>query len=304
MVDPVVVHVPLGPVDPVGHALDHGARRLLGGVEEAGGRRLDRLGAVAREQRLELALADGAGADHRAHVLGDDVEADVAEDEVPDVVATPTALEELERRDPQALMPEVGRVRVVRAGDGAADVGLVRRDHDPAEVLAFVEDRLRHLPVRELVAARERVVVQDDVALLHALPKGVRDRPHPRRGRVAEHGDVLGLLEQDAVGVVDSEREVAALDEERRAGAALDHEAHALTDRLQAVRDDRGEDGVRHLRVSTKLPDGSNATSKVSGTTMVVVRVSMTTGPAADCPGAIRSPSSTSTSSSDRVERR
>ena len=54
----------------------------------------------------------------------------------------------------------------------------------------------------------------------------------------------------------------------------------------------------------TKLPEAVEGDVEASGTTMVVVRVSTTTGPAAVWPGVIRSPSSTSTSSSERVERR
>src|SRR5262249_457696 len=173
-----------------------------------------------------------------------------------------------------------------------------------AEVLALVEYRLRDLPVGELVAAGEGVVVEHDIALLDGVPEGLCDRAHAGRRRVAEHRDVLRLLEQHPFVGVDAEREVAALDKERRAGGALDDETHALSDRLQAVRDHGGEDRIAHRLVSTKLPEASKATSKLSGTTMVVVRVSTTTGPEAAWPGAIWSPSSTSTSSSERVERR
>ena len=308
VVDAVVVDVPLGPVDAVGNPLDHTPGRLLGRIEQAASRAPHGRDPIAGEEGLDLTLADGARADHRAHVLGDDVEANVAEDEVPDVVAAPAAFVELERRDPQALLPQIGRVRVVGAGDGAADVGLVGGDHDPAELLALVEDRLGDLPVGELVATGVRVVVENDVTLEDVAPEGICDRAHAGRGRVAEHGDVLGLLEQDAVLVVDAEREVAALDEQRRAGAPLDHHAHALADRLQPVGDHGGEDGIgAHapaFRVRTKLPEASSLTSEVSGTTIVVVAVSTTTGPSAPCPGSIRSPSITSTSSSERVERR
>ena len=152
---------------------------------------------------------------------------------------------QLQRRDPQALLPEVGRVRVVRPRHGAADVGLVGGDHDPAE-RARPRGRPAWRPSSRRAGCR-RVngsLWSIDVALGHVAAEAPpRSRACPAR-RVAEHRDVLGLLEQHAVGVVDAEREVAALDEQRRARAALDDDAHALADRLQPAGDHRGEDRV------------------------------------------------------------
>src|SRR5205823_9709451 len=120
------------------------------------------------------------------------------------------------------------------------------------------------------------------------------DRAHAGRGGVAEHRDVLRLLDQHSVGGVDAEREVATLDEQRRPRTALDDDAHALADRLQPAGDDRGEDRVAHAFLSrTKLPERSTERRKPSGTTTVVVASSTTAGPSSSWPGSIRPPSRT-----------
>ena len=50
----------------------------------------------------------------------DDVQADVSEDQVPDVLAELALLVDLHRRDAQRLLPHLDGVGVVAAGDGAA----------------------------------------------------------------------------------------------------------------------------------------------------------------------------------------
>ncbi len=126
--------------------------------------RIEALESVLLEQRQQAALADGAGSHLGAHVVLHDIEANVGEDQVPDVLAQLAALVDLDRRDAQRLLPDLGRVRVVAAGDRAADVGLVSLGRRPGDQLVFEEDRLEDGDVVVLVAQREDVVVEDDVA--------------------------------------------------------------------------------------------------------------------------------------------
>ena len=92
------------------------------------------------------------------------------------------------------------------------------------DVLAVVEDGLRHLPVGELVAAAERVVVQHDVALVRRRARGMScgDRAHAgRRARSPSTGMYSVCSIRTPSASSDPEREVATL----RRGAASGHYA-------------------------------------------------------------------------------
>ena len=80
---------------------------------------------AALEQGAQPPLADTAGPHLRLHVLADDVQPDVGEDQVPDVLAKHAPLVDLHRRDAQRLLPHLRGVRVVAAAHGPPDVGLV-----------------------------------------------------------------------------------------------------------------------------------------------------------------------------------
>ena len=107
----------------------------------------------------------------------DDLEPDVRAHEVPDVAAQLAAVVDLQRRDPERLLPDLARARVVAAGGHAADVGDVALARGPRDELALEEDRQEDADVRVLVAAAEDVVVEDDVAVVDVVAE-VLDDPH------------------------------------------------------------------------------------------------------------------------------
>src|SRR5207248_2948289 len=103
-----------------------GARLLLRSVKDLVHRAHDRLRPVLVEERAQAALAGLRRADHGAQVAHEVVRVtDVRRDHLQHVVAQRARVVELERRDPEALLPDLGRARVVGAVGRAADVALV-----------------------------------------------------------------------------------------------------------------------------------------------------------------------------------
>jgi hypothetical protein len=124
---------------------------------------------------VDAALADHATADLGAHVLGHDVQADVGEDEVPDVFTQGPAVVHLDRGDAQGFLPDFGGPGVVTSAHVAAHVGLVAFDGAPGYELALEEDGLVHGHVVVLVAHGKDVVVEDDVALVDVVAEVADD---------------------------------------------------------------------------------------------------------------------------------
>ncbi len=90
------------------------------------------------------------------------------------------ALDDLDRRDAQALLEDLGGVGGEDADRLAADLGQVADVGDEAEQLALVEDRADHAVLGDVRAAAVGIVVQDDVA---GLERSRRRAPRPSSGR-------------------------------------------------------------------------------------------------------------------------
>ena len=133
-VDAVVVH-PVGErVGAVGHGGDGVARQALGLVEQRGRARGEALGAVLLGQLQVAALAGEAGGHLRAHVAQHLARhAHVAVDQLEQRVHRLARRVEAQRRDPQALLEDLGRVAAVAAGGLAAHVELVPDARGPAD---------------------------------------------------------------------------------------------------------------------------------------------------------------------------
>ncbi len=255
---------------------------------------------VFRQQLDEASLADRAGADLGLHVVLDDVEADVGEDQLPDVLAQLALLDHLDRRNPQRLLPHLGGVRVVAAGDGAADVGLVSLDGGPRDEPALEEHRLEHRDVVVLVAEAEHVVVEDHVARVDLVAVVRLDVLAHRGEREGEDRQVLGLLQHPAVGVVEPGDEILRLAQNRRARRLLHRDAHLVGDRLEGPGVDGQQNRVdlhvvtsceraartaavrssRPFRKSTNEPNVSTIASHDPVRTIAVVTSSTIAGPA------------------------
>ena len=184
-IEAVLVDVVRERVDPVGHRGDRVAGETLGLVEQRCARGGQVGDAVALDEREIAALAGEARRDLGTDVAEDDVgNADVLLEHVEDGLVRSPCLEQLDRRDAQSLLEDLGRVRAVAARGLAADVGLVADADRPADALVRDEDRLEQVEVRQVRPALVRVVEQELVAgrdpaveLADDLGDRVRDRP-------------------------------------------------------------------------------------------------------------------------------
>ena len=139
---------------------------------------------VARDELGELLLGDVAGGELRAQVAEHlHRQAHVLLDERHDGLVELARLVELHRRDAQALGVDLGRVRGVRAGDPAADIGVVADRAGEGQPLALVIERLEDEDVGQVHAAVERVVHDEDVARRHVVAEVAHDRLHRGRHR-------------------------------------------------------------------------------------------------------------------------
>ena len=202
------------------------------------------IAAVAVQYNEYAPLAHVAGAGAGLCILGDDVEAGVGEEKVPDIPAELPARPHLQGRHPKALVPDLGGARVVAAGSAPAQVRLMGLAGGPRDELALEENGFEHAQIVDLVSGVVNVVVKDHVAGPDVVPE-IFDAGLERglKGEAKERG-VLGLLEHVAVRPVDAGGEIPALREDGRAGGVKEGEGHFLGDRAQPPLEDGGEDGV------------------------------------------------------------
>ena len=180
--------------------------------------------------------------------------ADIGHQHLQHVAPHLAAVVEAQRRDADALLPDLGRSRVVGAVRGAADVALVRAVDRPEHRPVALEDRHERGKVRQVVAAVIRVVQQEHVAGMDVVAEEVvhRLRSPWQRANVDRH--VLRLGDQAAVDVADRRGEVAARIEDLRVGRAQHRLAHLLDDGMQPVLHHRNGHGVDCVLQAGLLP--------------------------------------------------
>ena len=241
----VVVEHRLAAIDAVPPARDHRPHLALGAIEHGLDRGVGGGAAELGEQRAKAPLADPGGADHRREIATKLARmADVEDDHLEHIGAQPALIVELERRDADALLPDLGGARVVGAMGGAADVALMRAVDRPEGQPLAVEHRHEGGEIGQMVAAVIGVVEEVDVARADLAAEGVVHRfGRPGQGADVDR-HVLGLGDQAALGVGQRGREVAARVDDLRVGGAQHRLAHLLGDRVQAVLDHRDRDRV------------------------------------------------------------
>src|SRR5450755_2145379 len=89
--------------------------------------------------------------------------------QVEQIVARPPGFVELDRRNPQSLLPDLRRRRIVATMGGAADVALVRTDDGPEQPPLARENRHECGEVRQMAAAVVGIVEKNDVSRLDIL---------------------------------------------------------------------------------------------------------------------------------------
>ena len=165
-------------------------------------------------------------------------QAAVVQDHLEQVVLQHAALEDLDRRDRDALLVDRAGVGRQRARHLAADVGHVTEHRRPGDEAAVLEDRHQHQPVvgvADRAVDRVRVGGQEDVALLDRAVVALQEAPDERAELADDHL---------AVEVGDQRELVVLLADARRHGRAEQHRVHLVAGVAQGALDDVEGDGV------------------------------------------------------------
>ena len=234
-------------------------------------------------------LADAERAELRADVadplLGD---TDVVQHDVDDVLANLAAPDELDRRQAQPLLHDLGRGRGKAARHHAAGIRPMAGIRQVAPEAVAVIERPHHLDVHQVGAAEIGVVDQDDVTRIEvAAPLDHRlggELHHPDKDRQTELAlgdDFAGRAIVDAVGAVES------FGDDRRERGFLVDQVHLAGHLAQAVLDHRQRHRIeRHVSPTeiTRLPKPSTMAVAPGSMTTVVSGCSTIAGPASIAP--------------------
>ncbi len=221
----------------------------------AGKQLRQRIGDDIRAEALED-LGDAGGAEldarhQRGHVADALVgKARVAVEDGERRLVGPAGVDQLGRRDDDAFLENLRRIRADRAGVQAADIGEVRPAHDEAaKPVAEKHRRKQHLVVGmgDCSARGVAVVVPVDVAGMHGLD---RERVEDRRGQVAEDRHHRADRHH-APGIEDRRVEVLLFADERGNGGALDQRLHLGLGRRDGAADDLQRDRIADRAVRT-----------------------------------------------------
>ena len=209
------------------------------------------IGAVFAEQLREFAQPVGVGVDLRLDVSpGHFRRAGVGADERLHVGVDRAAAENLERRDQQPLLEQVGGVAAVGAGNLAAEVGLVGDVADEAEQPLADEYRRDDGDVGRMILAGLVGVVDDEsVARLGRVAEAPADLVHLRRQRTDMQRLRNALRDHAAGAVEDGEGEILAFLDDGRIARPQHVERKLARDLQRGLIDDFEVDGV-HCRCS------------------------------------------------------
>ena len=161
------------------------------------------------------------------------------------VVVALAAVVELQRRDAQPLLVDLGGVRRVRARHAAADVGVVADGGGEGDALAVDEDRLEDEDVRQVHAAVEGIVHDEDVARIDVVARSARMIDVERgRDRAQVPGQGQPLRHQPAVGVGEGGGEIHVVPQHAGIGGAADGQRHLVGDGEHGVLEQLEGDGI------------------------------------------------------------
>ena len=151
---------------------------------------------------------------------------------------------ELHGRDAQPFGVDLGGVGGVRAGDPAADVGVVADRAGERQPLALVVERLHDEDVGQVHAAVEGIVHDEDVARRHVVAEVAHDRFHGGRHRAQVPRQRQALRGEPAVAVGEAGRVVHVVLQHRRVGGPEDGQRHLVGDREDGVLEQLERDRV------------------------------------------------------------
>ena len=174
-------------VSAVGDLRDLRPRQALGVVVQMLGVAADGVDAVALEQLSEFAFAGDAGGELRLQVAEHrgPRHAAVGRHQAHDLLVETSLAVQVNRRDHQALLIDLGGVGARKAGL-AAEVDQVHAHRGESEQLATVVGGLDDAHVLRVLRAAIRIVDQKDIVGAHVLdPAHVLDHRPNRVGQVA-----------------------------------------------------------------------------------------------------------------------
>ena len=173
--DAVVVEEVDGAVGALRDRAQRVARHRLGAVEQLGEDGGEMIVAVGLGERRQAAHADRAGRDLRHQIAFEGFrDAHVAAQDLQQRVVEYVAVAQLERRQADALLEDLGGVGRHRAWRHAADVLVMRHGGGERDRPAAREHRHHDGDVGQMRAAEVGVVHAVDVALAHLLERETR----------------------------------------------------------------------------------------------------------------------------------
>ena len=257
-------------IDAVGNNLDLGPHLLFGAAAQLGDGLLNGFHAIAVEQHGEAALADGQGRclglDIADALIGD---ADIAQDDREDFLIHDAALEQLDRRQAQTLLLDLGGGRREAARHGASGIGPMAGVGQPGEQLALIEEGFDEANVHQMGAAEIGIVDHIHVAG-HEIASPFDDRAGAElHGADEDRQAEIALGDEIAiVTMIDPIRTIKPFRYDRRKSCTNKSLVHFVANLDQAALDHRQSDrieffdahGAAPATVMMRLPKSSAST--------------------------------------------
>ena len=190
--------------------------------------------------------------------------AHVGQIQLDDIVAFDPPVDQLGRRNDDALLENgLGRRHDARRFDSAG-IKLMAARHGPEHLLAVHKDRLGRHQVRDVGIAPVGIVRHIHVTVVDIVSKHRDDFHQQGPNAVAVDGQAIGhgdLTRPAGMGVVDHARVVAGQGDDRGPGRLLHGQGHFLADGFKAVTDHTKSDGVERC-LRGRQGDGINFTGR------------------------------------------
>ena len=222
-----------------------GAGQALGIVDDLAQVDAHGLGPVPADQVDDLALGDVAGGELGAQVAEElDRQAHVLLQQREQRLVARAPVVHAERRNTHALLVDLGGIGGIGAGDPAADIGVMADGGGEGQALSPIEDRLEHEDVRQVHAAVEGVVHDEDIAGMDVVAVVAQHRLDRRRHRAEMARQREPLRDQAAGAVGERGREIHVVAQDARIGRAADGERHLVRDGEDGVPEEREAEGI------------------------------------------------------------
>ena len=182
--DAIVLHLVLGVVDAVRHLRDLGPHETLRIIEQLIGGMGEGLCPVLGQELLHPDLGDMQRTDHGVIVAPGRLRgAVVGQDDPPDVLHVLAAVHDLQRRQAQTLLVDLGGIGGEGSGGHAPDLSDVGDVADEPPGLALMKDRFHHQVLGHVALTAIGIVVDEDVTGTEGIESDLVQ--HPLHGVLA-----------------------------------------------------------------------------------------------------------------------